>query len=115
MVSKKALLDNALMREIIRIRYDTLQRMLTRRTMGLLPGTTEEGATGKYDNKGAILIPGGLIYQDLVFGMSTQLTHREGFTRLIARNIIPVTQAIHHDNRHIHDPPYRIVALPGGL
>ncbi|MBL0379945.1 MAG: hypothetical protein JKP90_09825 [Desulfofustis sp. PB-SRB1] len=39
----------------------------------------------------------------------------EGFTRLIARNIIPVTQAIHHDNRHIHDPPYRIVALPGGL
>jgi hypothetical protein len=51
----------------------------------------------------------------LVFGMSAQLTHREGFTRLIARNIIPVTQAIHHDNRHIHDPPYRIVALPGGL
>jgi hypothetical protein len=65
MVSKKALLDNELMREIIRIRYDTLQRMLTRRTMGLLPGTTEEGATGKYDNKGAILIPGGLIYQDV--------------------------------------------------
>jgi hypothetical protein len=26
---------------------------------------TEEGATGRYDNKGAIFIPGGLIYQDV--------------------------------------------------
>jgi hypothetical protein len=32
---------------------------------GQLPGVNEEGATGKSDNKGAIFIPGGLIYQDV--------------------------------------------------
>jgi hypothetical protein len=32
---------------------------------GQLPGINEEGATGKLDNKGAIFIPGGLIYQDV--------------------------------------------------
>jgi hypothetical protein len=30
-----------------------------------MPESNEEGATGKYDNKGAIFIPGGLIYQDV--------------------------------------------------
>ena len=32
---------------------------------GQLPDINEEGATGKLDNKGAIFIPGGLIYQDV--------------------------------------------------
>lgn len=32
---------------------------------GELPAPNEEGATGAYDNKGAIFIPGGLIYQDV--------------------------------------------------
>ena len=32
---------------------------------GEMPAPNEEGATGKYDNKGAIFIPGGLIYQDV--------------------------------------------------
>jgi hypothetical protein len=31
---------------------------------GLFPEPYEEGATGKLDNKGAIFIPGGLIYKD---------------------------------------------------
>ena len=30
-----------------------------------MPDKNEEGATGKFDNKGAIFIPGGLIYQDV--------------------------------------------------
>ena len=32
---------------------------------GLFPKLYEEGATGKLDNKGAIFIPGGLIYKDV--------------------------------------------------
>ncbi|MBL0378103.1 MAG: hypothetical protein JKP90_00280 [Desulfofustis sp. PB-SRB1] len=46
--------------------------------------------------------------------MSTQLTHREGFTRLIARNIIPVTKQ-YTMTIDTSMTPYRIVALPGGL
>lgn len=30
-----------------------------------MPSPNDEGATGKYDDKGAIFIPGGLIYQDV--------------------------------------------------
>lgn len=65
MVTKKAILDNELLQEIIAIRTDTLYRMLKQDRRGFLPKTNEEGATGRYDNKGAIFIPGGLIYQDV--------------------------------------------------
>jgi hypothetical protein len=54
-----------LLKELIAIRTDTLWRMLYLMQNGQLPGTNEEGATGKLDNKGAIFIPGGLIYQDV--------------------------------------------------
>ena len=62
---KKAILGNVLLKEIIAIRTDTLWRMLFYLQQGQLPGINEEGATGKLDNKGAIFIPGGLIYQDV--------------------------------------------------
>jgi hypothetical protein len=39
--------------------------MLSCLQQGQLPGINEEGATGKLDNKGAIFIPGGLVYQDV--------------------------------------------------
>ena len=65
MIQKKQIIDNELMREIISIRLDTLWRMLEQSRLGFLPDILEEGATGKYDNKGAIFIPGGLIYQDV--------------------------------------------------
>lgn len=65
MVTKKALLDNELTKEIIAIRLDTLWKMLGQTKAGFLPELQDEGATGKYDNKGAIFIPGGLIYQDV--------------------------------------------------
>lgn len=65
MVSQKALVGNELMKEIISIRVDTLWKMLVQQKEGTLPGVDEEGATGKLDNKGAIFIPGGLIYQDV--------------------------------------------------
>lgn len=65
MVSKKAVIDNELIKEIISIRLDTLWRMLGQARDGFLPGKNDEGATGKFDNKGAIFLPGGLIYQDV--------------------------------------------------
>ncbi|MGB5424760.1 MAG: hypothetical protein WBN03_21515, partial [Desulfobacterales bacterium] len=54
-----------MIKEIISIRTDTLWKMLAQKKEKTLPGITEEGATGKYDNKGAIFIPGGLILQDV--------------------------------------------------
>ncbi|MFC1835477.1 hypothetical protein ACFL2Q_12195 [Thermodesulfobacteriota bacterium] len=65
MAAKKDILDNELMKEIIAIRIDTLWKMLAHKEAGFLPGVNDEGATGTYDNKGAIFIPGGLIYQDV--------------------------------------------------
>ena len=65
MITKKSIIDNELMKEIISIRLNTLHHMLEQHRLGLMPGVHEEGATGTYDNKGAIFIPGGLIYQDV--------------------------------------------------
>lgn len=65
MVSKKTILDNELIKEIIAIRTNTLWKMLGLAERNELPGVYAEGATGKYDNKGAIFLPGGLVYQDV--------------------------------------------------
>ena len=65
MPPKKEILGSVLLKELIAIRTDTLWRMLSFLQQDQLPGITEEGATGKLDNKGAIFIPGGLIYQDV--------------------------------------------------
>lgn len=65
MISKKTLLNNELVREIVAIRVNTLWKMLALEQRGELPDVFEEGATAKYDNKGAIFIPGGLIHQDV--------------------------------------------------
>jgi hypothetical protein len=61
----KAILGNTLMQEIVAIRLDTLWRMIGLVQRGFLPDIDEEGATGKFDNKGAIFIPGGLILHDV--------------------------------------------------
>ncbi len=65
MATKKSIIDNELIKEIITIRFDTLWRMLGQDASGFMPSKDDEGATGKFDNKGAIFIPGGLIYQDV--------------------------------------------------
>lgn len=65
MLTKKEIVGSVLLKELIAIRTDSLWRMLSCLKQGLLPGVNEEGATGKLDNKGAIFIPGGLIYQDV--------------------------------------------------
>lgn len=65
MATKKAIIDNELIREIIAIRLDTLWKMLGQYDAGFFPDINDEGATGKFDNKGAIFVPGGLVYQDV--------------------------------------------------
>jgi hypothetical protein len=65
MATKKAIINNELIREIVAIRLDTLWKMLAQNQAGFLPDKNDEGATGKFDNKGAIFVPGGLIYQDV--------------------------------------------------
>jgi hypothetical protein len=64
MLDKKSIIKTELMKEVISIRIDTLWKMIVQKTENRLPEIDEEGATGKFDNKGAIFIPGGLIYQD---------------------------------------------------
>ena len=64
MITKKELIGNELLREIIRIRVDALAKMLELQKKDRLPKIYEEGATGDFDNKGAIFVPGGLVLED---------------------------------------------------
>ena len=64
MITKKDLIGNSLIKEIVSIRVDTLWKMLALKKEGLFPKVNEEGATGEFDNKGAIFVPGGLIFED---------------------------------------------------
>ena len=65
MTTKRDLLGNELMKEIITIRFDALWKMLRLKQEGRLPKIDEEGATGTFDNKGAIFVPGGMVYADV--------------------------------------------------
>lgn len=64
MLDKKSITDNLLIKEIISIRIDSLWKMIEQKMNKRLPEINEEGATGKFDNKGAIFAPGGLVYHD---------------------------------------------------
>jgi hypothetical protein len=64
MIDKNSVVENELMKEIISIRIDTLWKMIAQKMENRLPEIDEEGATGKFDNKGAIFIPGGLVYRE---------------------------------------------------
>ena len=61
----ESMIQNELLKEIISIRIDTLWKMIKQKMDDRLPEVGEEGATGKFDNKGAIFIPGGLVYRDV--------------------------------------------------
>ena len=51
MVTKKKLLENELMKEIVSVRADALWKMLKQKKDGFFPEPYEEGATGKFDNR----------------------------------------------------------------
>ncbi|MBW2529052.1 MAG: hypothetical protein JRI23_33050 [Deltaproteobacteria bacterium] len=61
---RDGIIRTALFREIAAIRIDAVWRMLAFDATGQLPGKDEEGATGRYDNKGAIFVPGGIVFED---------------------------------------------------
>jgi hypothetical protein len=64
MATKRELLSNELMKEIIRIRIDTLWYMLALKQHDRLPPLDAEKATGDFDDKGALFMPGGFVFQD---------------------------------------------------
>jgi hypothetical protein len=63
-VKSTDLLGSELLRELIAIKTDTMWRMLALSKEGRLPARDQEGATGAFDNKGAIFVPGGLVFED---------------------------------------------------
>jgi hypothetical protein len=62
--TRKELIDNELIKTILIARIDTAWRMLSLKQDNLLPKIEDEGATGAYDNKGALFIPGGIVFED---------------------------------------------------
>jgi hypothetical protein len=95
MITKKELVGSELMREIIAIRIDTLWKMLSLKIEERLPEVEDEGATGAFDNKGAIFVPGGLVYGDvdgnpIHYGPDTDIGRKD-----FKRNI---RSAMHYDN-----------------
>jgi hypothetical protein len=64
MATKKELLGNELMKELVRIRIDTLWNMIALKLNGRLPPVDAEKATGDLDDKGALFVPGGFVFND---------------------------------------------------
>jgi hypothetical protein len=108
MVTKKDLVENVLMREIITIRVDTLWKMLSLKVKGQLPKVEDEGATGAFDNKGAIFIPGGLIYSDVDENPINYESHNKNETNEFRRKI---RSAMHYDNATLLYPDGMVTAI----
>ena len=64
MATKKELLGNELMKELACIRIDSLWYMIALKLNRRLPPVDAEKATGDFDDKGALFVPGGFIFQD---------------------------------------------------
>ncbi len=64
MAIKKDLIGNELVKEVVRIRIDSLWNMLAHRRRGRMPPVDAEKATGDFDDKGALFLPGGLVFED---------------------------------------------------
>ena len=95
MITKKEVIGSELMKEIISIRMDTLWKMLRLKKEGRLPLIDEEGATGRFDNKGAIFVPGGLIYEDI----DEKPIHYESFKTINRKEFRKkIRFAMQHDN-----------------
>mgnify|MGYP001827335498 CR=1 FL=1 len=114
MISKKQILGNELIKEVIAIRLHTLNKMLKQYEKGRMPGVNEEGATGKFDNKGAIFIPGGLIYQDV----DEQFIRYESYGKISAHAFRgKIRDAMQNDNATLlyHDGIAPAINLDGGF
>ncbi|MFW6014082.1 MAG: hypothetical protein ACOCQG_02815 [Candidatus Nanoarchaeia archaeon] len=64
MVSKKELIGSILIATVLEARVDSLWKAIRDKQKGSLLEKNMEGATGFYDNKGGLFIPGGFVYED---------------------------------------------------
>ncbi|WP_028581837.1 hypothetical protein [Desulfogranum japonicum] len=101
MSAPKAIIDNELIREIISIRTNTLWKMLAMEAQQLMPDVHEEGATGKFDNKGAIFIPGGLVTHDVDENPISYQPYPEKSADAFRKSI---RQAMYYDNATLLSP-----------
>jgi hypothetical protein len=62
--TRKELLGNELIKELVSIRIDTLWSMIALKQNGRLPPVDAEKATGDFDDKGALFVPGGFVIYD---------------------------------------------------
>ncbi len=114
MASKKSIIGNELIQEIITIRFHTLCQMIRQYENGNMPGVNEEGATGTFDNKGAIFIPGGLIYQDV----DEQFIRYESYGKISAHAFRDkIRNAMQNDNATLlyHDGIATAINLDSGF
>ncbi|MGE3172157.1 MAG: hypothetical protein AB7O97_05975 [Planctomycetota bacterium] len=102
--TRKDLLHNELMKEILRIRIDTLWNMLALQRQGRLPPVDAEKATGDLDDKGGLFLPGGLVLHDYEGRPITPEPVRD---RNPAAFRAAVRQAMSHDGAHL--------IYPGGI
>ena len=97
MATRKELLASELMKQLVAIRIDTLWNMIALKQTGRFPPVDAEKATGDLDDKGALFVPGGFVFQDWEenpirrrpFGQTV-----EGFRRAIR-------QCMQHDGAHL--------------
>lgn len=98
MPSKRELLGNELMKEVVAIRIDTLWSMLSLLVENRMPPVDAEKATGYLDDKGAIFLPGGLVFQDWEGNPIRKKRYRDrgpdGFRR-------QVREAMRYDGAHL--------------
>ena len=64
MITKKDILDNELMKLLIEYRINSVWKLLALKGTKNYPEIDDEGATGYYDNKGGLFIPGGFVFED---------------------------------------------------
>lgn len=101
MASKKDLLGNELMKEIVRIRLDTLWNMIALKRGGRLPAVDAEKATGNFDDKGGLFVPGGLVFRDWEEKSIPKRTLKEATPEAFRRAI---RKAMRHDGASLLYP-----------
>lgn len=98
MATKKDLLGNELMREVARIRIDTLWNMVALHLRGRLPPIDAEKATGDFDDKGALFVPGGFVLQDWEGNSIVPVPYEDRTPDSFRKT---VREAMRHDGAHL--------------
>lgn len=101
MTTKRELLGSELIKEIVSIRIDTLWNMLGLRQSGRLPAVDAEKATGEFDDKGALFIPGGFVLHDWEENPIRKKPYSSSGAAAFRRRI---RKAMRHDGAHLLYP-----------